>query len=267
MPENVEMKNEINVLDILLIVVEYWVLILFVPLVVAIVTFFIMSNGAEEYSGSAKILAPAPQVEALLQSHTELAEYRNGFNVSGDATGSTIVTFRATSAQSVLEKLSSFAVAASAELFTERSLPLEATLATLEARVDDLETLAEETKSVSIRLQKEEPLDGQALASLLQLLQILQTERFQAENEVRGVQDALSQLRNGADFVPVSTPTKIKGSNPYILSGLAGLGAGLAMLLLAFLHYGVRRAASDPDNAAKLHRLMKAFVFWRTKSS
>lgn len=267
MTDNTKNVEEVNILDLLLVIVDYWRLILLSSVFAAAVTFYFSSQGEGEYYSTAKIPASAPQVETWLQSHTEPTDHLNGFSVSSDTMDSTTVTFRAPSAQLVMEELTSFVETASAALLTERRLPLETALATLDSRIDDLEALADEAKSVSIRLQKEQPLDGEAVASLLQLLQILQTERFQAEREIQGIQDALSQLQHAADFAPVSTPTKIKGSNPYILSSLAALGAGLAMLLLAFLHYGVRRAASDPENAAKLRRLRAALVFWRTKSS
>lgn len=288
MNESETSAGEIGLLDIAVVIAESWRLLVIIPLLAGIVTYFglswatapqyqseatLRSNATNvSYFSTARVLdGPILKSELFNQFERSLSRARQAliderFNVTlvGDTNLYRIKLTDNNSpeeAQRFLTNILHSAIANSAPTDTDkqrlelRQQQLEASLVELQASLERINRLADRR----LEQRNESGIDmgigevGQAAVAILSSIESRRVDLF-------NIQSSLAGSISEADII--QSPTLPDSAQPRgLLVGVAMaiLGAGLLTLIIVFIRDGFRKASRDASSLEEVNRIRRAF--------
>lgn len=251
-------NDEISLLDLLVVIAESWWIIVGGSLLVGAVAYFAAPSQPAVFSSTAVLAAPPAQIESMLAD----LGIQGNFETRA-SNNDTAITVRDPSPERAEVALTEFVDNAATQLAATTVAPVHARMEALTERLNEIEALTGQAEAALARWQDQPEPDETAIASIFQLQQLLQAERFAVQEEVRALDLQIESLPQTMVVVPPSPAEGGSGRSPLLLAVLAAMGAGFVLLVLAFLRHGLRQSTANPESKAKLQRIKNALLFRR----
>jgi len=251
-------NDEISLLDLLVVIAEFWWIIVGGSLFVGAVAYFVATSQPAVYSSTAVLAAPPAQIEAILAD----LDIQGDFEVRASG-NNTAIAVKSPSRERAEAELAQFVETVTGHVTTTALVRAQPRMDALNDRLAEIEALAGRADAALTQWQAQPESDETAIASILQLQQQLQAERFTLQEEARLLATQIDSLPQTMVVVPPGPAEKGAGRSPLIMAILAAMGSGFVLMVLAFLRHGLRQSAGSPENSAKLNRIRNALLFRR----
>lgn len=255
-------NDEISLLDLLVVIAESWWLIVGGGLLAGAAAYFVTTSQPDVYTSTAVLAAPPAQINTILADLNVQGDFE--VRASGD---NTAIAFKAPSRERAEAELTQFLEIATPHLTAPALAPTLPRMEALTKRLGEIEALAGRADAALSQWQAQTEPDETAIASMFQLQQQLQAERFTVQEEARLLALQIVSLPQTMVVVPPGPSERGAGRSPLVMAALAVMGTGFVLILLTFLRHGLRQSADNPESRTKLQRIKNALMFRRTTAN
>ncbi len=281
--QNYDQNDEIDLLDLLVTIAESWILLLVVPLLVGIATFFFItlqpsnefskasvtldiSEAAVKHLSDPRFFGEIMQADKFKNIYVDQAELtKQGFlssvttaKVADDFTRIDLQHSNSETAKSLLEliidELEKLSLLDPDRLLLEQKIEIYQD--GLNRLISTNESFIQRSKNLPISIADTE-LSIEITNSIASLSDRIISNRL----TIADLEKALENFPNASIVEPIKVTTIVKQKNWMLPVILAVLGTGFLLLIFVFVRAGFRSASKDPESKEKIQRIQKAFGF------